>query len=110
MLYNELNLGGIGRPLAREIEKRTQIETRVTVLGTAQRGGSPTAFDRVLATRYGMGAVELALEEKWGQMVAIKGRQNDERVARRGYCRAEGFGSRYLSHGGGVLRVTMLFG
>lgn len=73
MLYDERNLGGIGRQLAREIEKRTQIETRVTVLGYTQRGGSPTAFDRVLATRYGMGAVELALEEKWGQMVAIHG-------------------------------------
>ncbi len=73
MLYNERNLGGIGRQLAREIEKRTDIESRVTVLGYTQRGGSPTAFDRVLATRYGMGAVELALEEKWGQMVAIHG-------------------------------------
>ncbi len=75
MLYNERNLGGIGRQLAREIEKRTQIETRVTVLGYTQRGGSPTAFDRVLATRYGMGAVELALDEKWGQMVAIQGQK-----------------------------------
>ena len=75
MLYDERNLGGIGRQLAREIEKRTQIESRVTVLGYTQRGGSPTAFDRVLATRYGMGAVELALEEKWGQMVAIHGGQ-----------------------------------
>ena len=73
MLYDERNLGGIGRQLAREIEKRTDIETRVTVLGYTQRGGSPTAFDRVLATRYGMGAVELALDEKWGQMVAIHG-------------------------------------
>lgn len=73
MLYNERNLGGIGRQLAREIEKRTDIESRVTVLGYTQRGGSPTAFDRVLATRYGMGAVELALDEKWGQMVAIHG-------------------------------------
>ena len=73
MLYDERNLGGIGRQLAREIEKRTQIETRVTVLGYTQRGGAPTPFDRILATRYGMGAVELALEEKWGQMVAIHG-------------------------------------
>ncbi len=73
MLYDERNLGGIGRQLARVIEKRTQIESRVTVLGYTQRGGSPTAFDRVLATRYGMGAVELALDEKWGQMVAIHG-------------------------------------
>lgn len=75
MLYNERNLGGIGRQLAREIEKRTDIETRVTILGYTQRGGSPTAFDRVLATRYGMGAVELALDGKWGQMVAIQGQK-----------------------------------
>jgi len=73
MLYNERNLGGIGRQLAREIEKRTQIETRVTVLGYTQRGGSPTPFDRVLATRYGIGAMELALTGQWGQMVAIHG-------------------------------------
>ena len=73
MLYNERNLGGIGRQLAREIEKRTNIETRVTVLGYTQRGGSPTPFDRVLATRYGIGAMELVLDEKWGQMVAIHG-------------------------------------
>lgn len=73
MLYNERNLGGIGRQLAREIEKQTQIETRVTVLGYTQRGGSPTPFDRVLATRYGIGAVELVLTEQWGQMVAIQG-------------------------------------
>ena len=75
MLYNERNLGGIGRQLAREIEKQTQIETRVTVLGYTQRGGSPTPFDRVLATRYGIGAMELVLEEKWGQMVAIQGQK-----------------------------------
>ncbi len=73
MLYNERNLGGIGRQLAREIERQTSIETRVTVLGYTQRGGSPTPFDRVLATRYGIGAMELVLEEKWGEMVAIHG-------------------------------------
>jgi len=75
MLYNERNLGGIGRQLAREIESRTGMETRVTVLGYTQRGGSPTPFDRILATRYGMGAMELALNEQWGQMVAIRGNQ-----------------------------------
>ncbi len=75
MLYNERNLGGIGRQLAREIEKRTNIETRVTVLGYTQRGGSPTPYDRVLATRYGIGAMELVLTEQWGQMVAIHGQK-----------------------------------
>lgn len=73
MLYDERHLGGIGRQLARVLEKETGMETRVTVLGYVQRGGSPTPYDRVLATRYGVGAVELALTENWGQMVAIRG-------------------------------------
>ena len=74
-LYNERNLGGIGRHLALQLERATDMETRVTVLGHVPRGGSPTAFDRILATRYGMRAVELALEEKWGQMVALRANQ-----------------------------------
>lgn len=73
MLYNERHLGGIGRQLAREIERETGMETRVTVLGYTQRGGSPTPFDRILATRFGMRAVEMAMDEQWGQMVAIRG-------------------------------------
>jgi 6-phosphofructokinase 1 len=75
MLYDERHLGGIGRQLARVIEKETGMETRVTVLGYTQRGGTPTAHDRIIATRYGVGAVELAIQEKWGQMVAIRGGQ-----------------------------------
>ena len=72
MLYNERNLGGIGRQLARELEARTEVETRVTVLGYVQRGGSPTPFDRILATRLGMHAVELVIGEQWGQMAALR--------------------------------------
>jgi 6-phosphofructokinase 1 len=58
---------------AGEIEKCTGFETRVTVLGHVQRGGSPTAFDRVLGTRYGLKAVDLIEEGKLGHMVCLKG-------------------------------------
>ena len=59
--------------LAREIEERTGYETRVTMLGHVQRGGSPTAFDRVLATRYGVLAADLVHEGNFGQMAALRG-------------------------------------
>jgi 6-phosphofructokinase 1 len=52
----------------------TGFETRVTVLGHVQRGGTPTAYDRVLGTRFGVGAADLAAEGKWGTMVALRGR------------------------------------
>ena len=68
-----MRLGGIGDQLAKEIEKRTGYETRVTVLGHIQRGGSPTAFDRILGTRFGVHAVELILAKKFGRMVALQG-------------------------------------
>ena len=58
---------------AREIEERTGYETRVTVLGHVQRGGSPTPRDRVLATRYGLKAAELVLAGSWGRMAALHG-------------------------------------
>ncbi len=64
---------GIGYRIADEISKRLRVETRVTVLGHIQRGGSPTAFDRVLATRFGIRAVDLVREEKFGYMVALRG-------------------------------------
>jgi len=66
-------LGGIGQLLGPEIERRTGFETRVTVLGHVQRGGTPTAFDRVLATRLGVGAVDAADQRRWGTMSALKG-------------------------------------
>jgi ATP-dependent phosphofructokinase / diphosphate-dependent phosphofructokinase len=64
---------GVGAALAREIENRTGYETRVTVLGHIQRGGSPTPRDRVLATRYGLKAAELVEEKKFGRMAALHG-------------------------------------
>jgi len=71
--FNHIRLGGIGYYLGKEIEKRLGIETRVVVLGHLQRGGSPTAFDRILATRFGIAAIDLIHKKKFGQMVAIKG-------------------------------------
>ena len=66
-------LGGIGEWVTREIEEMTGIETRSTILGHIQRGGAPTATDRVLSTRFGMGAVDLVAQRRWGQMVAANG-------------------------------------
>jgi 6-phosphofructokinase 1 len=70
--FGHVRLGGIGNVLAREIEKRTGFETRAVVLGHTQRGGSPTAFDRMLATRYGIGAIDLVHRGEFGSMVAIQ--------------------------------------
>ena len=71
--FGHVRLGGIGNVLAREIERRTGFETRAVVLGHVQRGGSPTAFDRVLATRYGIAAIDLAHNGDFGKMVAVHG-------------------------------------
>ena len=71
--FGHVRLGGIGDQLGKLIEQRTGYETRVTVLGHIQRGGSPTAFDRVLGTRFGVKAVELVLEGKFGLMVSLQG-------------------------------------
>ena len=71
--FGHVRLGGIGQSLAELIEKKTGFETRVTVLGHVQRGGSPTAFDRVLGTRFGVKAVELILNGEFGKMVSLKG-------------------------------------
>jgi 6-phosphofructokinase 1 len=71
--FGHLRLGGIGLVLAREIEKRTGFETRSVVLGHIQRGGSPSSFDRVLATRYGLGAIDMVHRGEFGQMAALRG-------------------------------------
>lgn len=71
--FGHVKLGGIGQILANEIEKRTGYETRVTVLGHLQRGGTPSAFDRVLGTRFGVAAIELVKEGKFGHMVSLQG-------------------------------------
>jgi len=71
--FGHVRLGGIGEELAQLIEKNTGYETRVSILGHIQRGGSPTAFDRVLGTRLGVKAVELILNKRFGKMVALQG-------------------------------------
>lgn len=71
--FGHVRLGGIGQVLGEMIEKKTGFETRVTVLGHIQRGGSPTAFDRVLGTRFGVKAVDLVKQGKFGYMVSLKG-------------------------------------
>jgi 6-phosphofructokinase 1 len=71
--FGHVRLGGIGHWLEREIEARTGYESRATVLGHIQRGGTPTAFDRVLATRFGLTAAQAAHEARWGHMAALRG-------------------------------------
>ncbi len=73
--FGHVRLGGIGALLANEIENRTGKEARATVLGHIQRGGTPTAFDRVLATRFGLAAVDAVHAEAFGTMVALRGTQ-----------------------------------
>lgn len=70
-------LGGIGQLVSDEIEKRTGMESRATVLGHLQRGGSPTSYDRVLATRFGVKAVELFIKERFNEMVCLKANRID---------------------------------
>ncbi|MBB2912769.1 6-phosphofructokinase 1 [Streptosporangium becharense] len=71
--FGHVRLGGIGESLAKEIEKRTGKEARTTVLGHIQRGGTPTAFDRVLATRFGLQAIDAVHAGDFGTMVALRG-------------------------------------
>jgi len=73
--FGHERLGGIGQRLEREIESRTGYETRATVLGHTQRGGTPTAYDRVLATRFGIAAADAANDGRWGAMTALQGGQ-----------------------------------
>ena len=70
--FGHVRLGGIANWLEGEIEKRTGHEARATVLGHVQRGGTPTAFDRVLATRFGLHAIDAAHENQWGKMTALR--------------------------------------
>ncbi|HEX8140301.1 MAG TPA: ATP-dependent 6-phosphofructokinase [Pyrinomonadaceae bacterium] len=70
-IYRHDRLGGIGTILAHEIERCTRIETRVTKLGYVQRGGSPSSFDRVLATRFGVKGYEMVQAKEWGHMAAL---------------------------------------
>jgi 6-phosphofructokinase 1 len=71
--FGHAKLGGVGEFLAKEIEARTSLESRYVVLGHLQRGGTPTAYDRILATRFGVRAIELVNEGRFGRMVALQG-------------------------------------
>ncbi|MBH0052711.1 MULTISPECIES: 6-phosphofructokinase [unclassified Salinibacterium] len=71
--FGRPRLGGIGDQLAPEIEALTGLETRSTTLGHIQRGGTPSAYDRVLATRYGLAAVDAVIHGRWGRMVSLRG-------------------------------------
>ena len=71
--FGHIRLGGIGNLVADEIGRRTGFETRPVLLGHVQRGGTPTAFDRVLSTRFGVAAIEAVHDGAWGQMVALRG-------------------------------------
>jgi len=73
--FGHVRLSGIGQVLAEEIEKRTGYETRSVNLGHTQRGGTPSAYDRMLATRYGVAAIDLVHEGKFGRLVVLKGTQ-----------------------------------
>ena len=70
--FGHVRLGGVGTRLAEQIEVRTGFETRVTTLGHVQRGGTPTAFDRVLASRFGVAAIDAVHDAAWGTMVALQ--------------------------------------
>ncbi|MEL6984368.1 MAG: 6-phosphofructokinase, partial [Actinomycetota bacterium] len=70
--YGHIRLGGIANLVAEQIERRTSIETRVTVLGHVQRGGTPTAHDRVLSTRFGVAAADAVHDGSFGSMVALQ--------------------------------------
>ncbi len=87
--FGHVRLGGIGAELATEIEERIGFETRYTVLGHVQRGGSPTARDRVLATRFGLRAADLVHEGRFGRMAALQGDDDRRRAARGRRRRAE---------------------
>ncbi len=73
--FDPIKLGGIGAKIGNELEEQYGMETRVTVLGHLQRGGSPNSYDRVLSTRYGVAAVDAVLESEFGIMVALRGRE-----------------------------------
>jgi ATP-dependent phosphofructokinase / diphosphate-dependent phosphofructokinase len=76
--FGHERVGGIAQLLAPEIEERTGFETRVVNLGHVQRGGTPTAYDRVLATRYGLAAIDAVHDHAWGEMVVFR----EQRIVR----------------------------
>ena len=87
--FGHVRLGGIGNAVAEEIEQRTGFETRVDILGHVLRGGTPTAFDRVLATRFGIEAIDAVHEGDFGTMVALQGDRHRAGPDRGGRRRAQ---------------------
>ena len=71
--FGHVRLGGVGDAIAHAVEARTGFETRVVLLGHVQRGGTPSAFDRVLSTRYGVAAIDAVHSAEWGRMVVLRG-------------------------------------
>ena len=107
--FGHVRLGGIGDVLAREIEERTGYETRVTVLGHIQRGGTPTARDRILATRYGLKAADLVHEGRWGTMAALRGDDIVEVPLRDAVAELKRVRRRVLRSGEDLLRLRPSF-
>ncbi|MGI8763315.1 MAG: 6-phosphofructokinase, partial [Ilumatobacteraceae bacterium] len=70
--FGHVRLGGVSELIARQIEERTGYETRVVNLGHVQRGGTPTAYDRILSTRYGLAAIDAVHDRAWGDMVVLR--------------------------------------
>ena len=103
--FGHVRLGGIAHWLEGEIERRTGKETRATVLGHVQRGGTPTAFDRVLATRFGLHAIDAVDAGRWGTMTALRGTDIQLRRAERGDGGAEDRARVALRRGRGLLRL-----
>ena len=93
--FGHVRLGGIGDRLASEIEQRTGKEARAVVLGHVQRGGSPTAFDRWLATRFGLHAIQAVHDGDFGKMVALRGTDIVPRPAGRGHRGSRSSGPLY---------------
>ena len=104
--FGHVRLGGIGDRLAGEIEQRTGKEARAVVLGHIQRGGTPTAFDRWLATRFGLQAIDAVADGDFGTMMALRGTKIERAAAHRGHRRAQARERRGVRRGAGLLRLT----
>ena len=106
--FGHVRLGGIGDVLAKEIEKRTGKEARTTVLGHIQRGGTPTALDRWLATRFGLHAIDAVHDGDWGKMVALRGTDIVRVPLGDAHRRAQAGRPAPLRRGRGLLRLGVL--
>ena len=104
--FGHVRLGGIGDRLAQEIEKRTGKEARAVVLGHIQRGGTPTAFDRWLATRFGLQAIDAVADGDFGTMMALRGTNIVRVPLSRGHRRAQAGQRGGVRRGAGLLRLS----